>query len=147
MSYVGHDVGHVAHDVVGIRLSLPENSRFDFHPGQFVKLQFAKLPVRSYSMASQPNGSELEFHIRLVPGGAVGEYVVNQLQTGEFVEVRGSFGEAYWDDPHSARASHLLLLAGGTGMAPILSVLDAALGDGMPPEQIHVYHVLISRTN
>ena len=133
-------VGHVSHDVVVVRLALPENARFDFHPGQFVKLQFAKLPVRSYSMASQPNGSELEFHIRLVPGGAVGEYVANQLQTGESVEVRGPFGEAYWDDPQGALASQLLLLAGGTGMAPILSVLDAALGDGMPPEQIHVYH-------
>lgn len=133
-------VGHVAHDVVVVRLTLPKNSRFDFYPGQFVKLQFAKLPVMSYSMASQPTGAELEFHIRLVPGGVVSEYVSSVLRTGEFVEVRGPFGDAYWEDAHSARSGQLLLLAGGTGMAPILSVLDAALNDGMPPEQIHVYH-------
>jgi naphthalene 1,2-dioxygenase ferredoxin reductase component len=133
-------VGRVAHDVMVLRLALPKGVKFTFRAGQFAKLRFAKLPVRSYSMASQPGDPELEFHIRMVPGGAVSDYVARQLKTGETVEVRGPFGEAHWDDPQGARKGPLLLLAGGTGMAPMLSVLDAALNDGMPPEQIHVYH-------
>jgi naphthalene 1,2-dioxygenase ferredoxin reductase component len=133
-------VGPVAHDVMVLRLTLPKGAEFNFRPGQFAKLRFAKLPVRSYSMANQPGEAELEFHIRMVPGGTVSQYVANQLQTGEAVEVRGPFGDAYWHDIESARQGPLLLLAGGTGMAPMLSVLGAALNDGMPPEQIHVYH-------
>jgi naphthalene 1,2-dioxygenase ferredoxin reductase component len=133
-------VGHAAHDVMVLRLSPPVGQKFDFHPGQFAKLRFAKLPVRSYSMASQPGDADLEFHIRIVPGGAVSEHVASQLQLGETVEVRGPFGEAYWEDPEGARQGPLLLLAGGTGMAPIMSVLNAALHAGMPPKQIHVYH-------
>jgi naphthalene 1,2-dioxygenase ferredoxin reductase component len=133
-------IGHAAHDVIVLRLSPPAGERFSFHPGQFAKLRFGKLPVRSYSMASQPGNPDLEFHIRIVPGGAVSQYVASQVQTGEPVEVRGPFGDAYWQDPEGARQGPLLLLAGGTGMAPILSVLDAALKAHMPPEQIHVYH-------
>jgi naphthalene 1,2-dioxygenase ferredoxin reductase component len=133
-------VGRVAHDVMVVRLTPPGNQGFPFNPGQFAKLRFAKLPVRSYSMASQPNDPDLEFHIRIVPGGVVSDYVAKQLKPGETVEVRGPFGEAYWDDPDGARNGPLLLLAGGTGMAPIYSVLTAALNDGMPAEQIHVYH-------
>jgi naphthalene 1,2-dioxygenase ferredoxin reductase component len=133
-------IGQAAHDVMVLRLSAPAGQRLAFHPGQFAKLRFGNLPVRSYSMASQPSDADLEFHIRIVPGGVVSEYVAQTLQTGDMVQVRGPFGDAYWDEPEAARQGPLLLLAGGTGMAPIMSVLDAALGAGMPPEQIHVYH-------
>jgi naphthalene 1,2-dioxygenase ferredoxin reductase component len=133
-------VGQVAHDVVVLRLALPDGTRFAFRAGQFAKLRFAKLPVRSYSMANQPGESELEFHVRMVPGGQVSQYVATQVKVGEAVEVRGPFGEAFWHQNDERPDGPLLLLAGGTGMAPILSVLDAALSDGVPAEQIHVYH-------
>jgi naphthalene 1,2-dioxygenase ferredoxin reductase component len=133
-------VGQVTHDVVVLSLTLPEGSPFAFRPGQFAKLRFGKLPVRSYSMASQPGEGRLEFHIRVLPEGVVSQHVKTRLKVGDKVEVRGPFGDAYWDNPDDARDGPLLLLAGGTGLAPILSVLDAALADGMPPQQIHVYH-------
>ena len=133
-------IGQVAHDVVVLSLNLPDGVPFAFHAGQFAKLRFGKLPVRSYSMASQPGEGRLEFHIRVLPDGVVSQHVVKQLKVGDKVEVRGPFGDAYWDHPEDAKQGPLLLLAGGTGLAPILSVLDAALSDGMPPKQIHVYH-------
>ena len=135
-----YHIGRVAHDVVVLTLSPPAGASFAFRPGQFAKLRFGKLPARSYSMANQPGQGQLEFHIRMVPNGVVSQYVANQLKVGDPVEVRGPFGDAFWDDPDSAKRGPLLLLAGGTGLAPILSVLDAALDDGVPPKQIHVYH-------
>lgn len=135
-------VSAIAHDVMLLRLTPPANTKFDFRPGQFAKLRFVNLPARSYSMANQPGATELEFHIRIVPHGAASQYVAHQIATDEIVDVSGPVGEAYWDDPHGARNGPLLLLAGGTGMAPILSVLDAALSDGMPAEKIHVYHAV-----
>jgi naphthalene 1,2-dioxygenase ferredoxin reductase component len=133
-------VGRIAHDVVVLTLDLPANASFVFRPGQFAKLRFGKLPARSYSMANQPGEKQLEFHIRMVPGGMVSQHVAASLGVGDPVEVRGPFGDAFWEDAEDAKEGPLLLLAGGTGLAPILSVLDAALKDGVPPRQIHLYH-------
>lgn len=135
-------VEHVAHDVIVLTLSLPEGKDFDFRPGQFAKLRFGRLPLRCYSMANQPGQGQVVFHIRIVPQGLVSQCVATQIQTGDRVELRGPFGDAYWEGvEHSlCAAGPLLLLAGGTGLAPMLSVLDAALRDGYAPEQIHFYH-------
>ena len=131
-------IAPVAHDVYVVTLAAPPGQAFAFHAGQFAKLRFGKLPARKYSMASQPGQDLIEFHIRIVPGGVVSQFVATQLREGDKVELRGPFGDAYWD-PTSA-SGPLLLLAGGTGLAPILSVLDAALRHGVPPQQIHLYH-------
>ncbi|MBB1074574.1 2Fe-2S iron-sulfur cluster binding domain-containing protein [Rhodoferax sp. 4810] len=133
-------VAPVAHDVYVVTLATPPGQGFSFHPGQFAKLRFGKLPARKYSMASQPGLDLLEFHIRIVPGGVVSQHVATQLRHGDMVEVRGPFGDAYWEGPEEPHTGPLVLLAGGTGLAPILSVLDAALQDGVAPEQVHLYH-------
>jgi NAD(P)H-flavin reductase/ferredoxin len=133
-------VAPVAHDVFVVTLAAPNGLGFNFHPGQFAKLRFGKLPARKYSMASQPGQDLLEFHIRIVPDGVVSQYVATKLREGDTVEVRGPFGDAYWEGLEEAHTGPLVLLAGGTGLAPILSVLDAALKDGVPPEQVHLYH-------
>ncbi len=125
-------------DVVVLTLQLPERTPLHFRPGQFAKLRFGKLPSRSYSMANQPGEGKLVFHIRVLPGGAVSQHIAGGLMPGDRVEVRGPFGEACWQQ--GTRPAALLLLAGGTGLAPLLSVLDAALAEGMPAEQIHLYH-------
>ena len=135
-------VQRVAHDVVALTLSLPIGAKFEFRPGQFAKLRFGrKLPVRSYSMASQPGQSELVFHVRVVPDGLVSPYVAKELAAGEKVELRGPFGDASWqradDDVAGGR---ILLVGGGTGMAPILSILDAMLREGVVPGRMHVMH-------
>jgi naphthalene 1,2-dioxygenase ferredoxin reductase component len=135
------DIEYVAHDVVVVRMAIVQNEKFHFYPGQFAKLSFGKLPARSYSMASQPEDHVIEFHIRQVPGGVVSDYVANTLRVGDLVGLQGPFGESFWQTNESPTyQGPLLLLAGGTGMAPILSVLDAALKAGTPPHQIHVYH-------
>ena len=146
----------VTHDVVLLTVKLRPEQAFPFRAGQFAKLRFGRLPARSFSMASQPGEPELEFHIRIRPDGRVSQYVANELQPGDPVEVRGPFGEADWEGREGREGreggagtpgrgagrpmSHLLLLAGGTGMAPILSVLDAALNDGHDARTIDVYH-------
>lgn len=158
-------VEHASHDVVLLTVRLRPDQAFPFRAGQFAKLRFGRLPARSYSMASQPGEHELVFHIRVHPQGHVSQHVAHELRPGDPVEVRGPFGEACWQGSSGGggsgsrpasqppghaignpgpgahdRAAHLLLLAGGTGMAPILSVLDAALRDGHDPRSIDVYH-------
>lgn len=126
-----------ADDVMLVHMALPAGKAFNFRPGQFAKLRFGQLPVRSYSMANQPGEAELVFHVRIVPNGAASGHVDKSLQVGDVVEVQGPFGDAYWD---GRKEAPLLLLAGGTGLAPMLSVLDAAIKEGQAADQIHLYH-------
>lgn len=134
------EIEHVSHDVVVLKLMLPQGTAFAFRPGQYAKLRMGRLPARSFSMANQPGEGLLEFHIRVLPDGMVSGYIAEQLQRGQSVEVRGPFGDAVWEDQPAHGEEPLLLLAGGTGLAPMVSVLDAALRSGVAGRQIHLYH-------
>lgn len=120
-------VTHVAfpvRDVAVLRLALSAREQFFFTAGQYVNLAFAGAPPADFSLASIPGDTELEFHIRIVPGDLTCRYIAERVKPGEIALVRGPFGSAHW------RASHrgpMLLAASGTGLAPILSILRAAL--------------------
>jgi len=77
-----------------------------------------------------------------VPGGLVSPFVGHQLRGGAPVEVRGPFGDAHWD---GADEQPLLLVGGGTGLAPMLSILIAALAHGQSAGRIHLYHGVRAR--
>lgn len=126
-----------ARDIVVLTVDLPAGQAFDFRPGQYAKLCLPELPARSYSMANLPGQGQLVFHVRVLPDGRVSPHLARGLRPGDPVELRGPFGDACWSGPQPGR---LLLLGGGTGIAPILSVLDAALRDGQAADGIHVYH-------
>jgi NAD(P)H-flavin reductase/ferredoxin len=131
------ELRRAASDVIVVALELDGGARFVFRPGQFAKLHFDRLPPRSYSMASQPDERRVEFHVRVLPQGAVGQHLASRAQPGDAVVLDGPHGDAYWHGPTTDR---LLLLGGGTGLAPILSILDAALRDGQDAQRIVVYH-------
>lgn len=112
-----------------LRGELPRNSAFTFHPGQYVNI---KLPdsdeFRSYSMANAPTNSNLlEFHIRLLPDGQMSNFLRRPDIVGESVEIAGPKGVFYLrggDKP-------ILMIAGGTGLAPMVSILRTlAQSDG-----------------
>ena len=85
-------------------------------------------PDRSFSAANRPGSTRLEFHVRIYPHGKVSEYLArNEIMAGDILTLRGPFGsvELVHDDFRPA-----ILVAGGTGLAPIKAVLDAAFADG-----------------
>ncbi|HWQ38464.1 MAG TPA: 2Fe-2S iron-sulfur cluster-binding protein [Burkholderiales bacterium] len=117
------------HDVLRLRLEILAGGPFTFSAGQFARLEFAvaRGNERDYSMASMPGDEILEFHIRVMPQGVVSKRVAQQLRPGDEVRVCGPLGTAY------LRAQHpgpILAVAGGTGLAPIRSILAAALAGG-----------------
>jgi ferredoxin-NAD(P)+ reductase (naphthalene dioxygenase ferredoxin-specific) len=121
------------HDIK--RLILRPAKPLAFTPGQYATLQFTPEHVRPYSMAGLPGDRDLEFHIRLVPGGRVTGYVAQQLKIGDSVRVSGPLGTAYLRRKHEGP---MLCVAGGTGLAPVLSIVRGALAEGMR-NPIHVY--------
>lgn len=122
----------LTHDIR--RLRLRSAKPLEFSPGQYSNLQFTPQHIRPYSMANA-GGDELEFHVRLVQGGHVTGYIEESLKVGDQVRVSGPLGTAYLRRKH---AGPMLCVAGGTGLAPVLSIVRGALAHGME-NPLHVY--------
>lgn len=116
------------HDITVVRLAVEAGGPFSFSAGQYASVTFPGQPPRDYSMASRPDDAEIEFHIRAMDGGAVSHYVNDQLEVGDAVRVEGPMGLAYLREQH---AGPILAVAGGSGLAPIKSIVEEALGKGM----------------
>jgi len=123
----------LTHDIT--RLLLRPARPIEFSPGQYVQLQFAPGLSRPYSMAGLCGDAMLEFHVRQVPGGRVSGHIANQLRVGDAVKVSGPLGAAYLRRRH---AGPVLCVAGGTGLAPVLSILRGAAALGLR-NPIHLY--------
>lgn len=126
-------IDDLTHDIK--RLLLRPAKAIEFSPGQYVQLQFTPDLGRPYSMAGLCGDGQLEFHIRLVPDGRVTGYLANTLKVGDAVKVSGPLGSAYLRRRHPGP---MLCVAGGTGLAPILSIVRGAVAQEMT-HPIHLY--------
>ena len=128
-------IDDLTHDIKGLRLTIEAGGPFSFSAGQYAQLEFAPGLSRHYSMASTPSEQELAFHVRHMPGGRTSAYVASQLRIGNRVKVSGPLGVAYLRERH---AGPVLLVAGGSGLAPIESILRALL-DGRHGHPVTLY--------
>jgi naphthalene 1,2-dioxygenase ferredoxin reductase component len=126
----------VTHDVLRLRLAIESGGPYTFSAGQFAKLQFpfARETPRDFSMANRPDDPTLEFHIRCIAGGLSAQIPAN-LKMGDLVRVSGPFGTSYLREQH---AGPIIAIAGGTGLAPIRSIVATALEQGLKGP-IHLY--------
>ena len=116
------------HDIKRLRLAIEAGGPFSFSPGQYAALCFAGQAPRDYSMANRPDEAELEFHVRRSAGGGASRYVAEMLRVGDAVKVEGPFGSSFLRDKHTGP---ILAIAGGSGLAPIKSIVESALAAGM----------------
>lgn len=117
----------LTHDIKGLRLAVEAGGPMTFSAGQYAEVEIAPGLSRHYSMANTPDERELLFHVRHMPGGRTSSYVATQLKVGDKVKVSGPLGVSYLRDNH--RGS-IVLVAGGSGLAPIQSILCTALERG-----------------
>jgi CDP-4-dehydro-6-deoxyglucose reductase/ferredoxin-NAD(P)+ reductase (naphthalene dioxygenase ferredoxin-specific) len=122
------------HDIKRLRLEL-DGAPLIFAAGQYVQLQFGRLPARSFSMANRPDEHILEFHIRRTASGGASAYVAEQLRLNERVELKGPFGSAALRSNHGGP---MIAAAGGSGLAPIRSIVRTALAARVT-QPIHLY--------
>jgi Na+-transporting NADH:ubiquinone oxidoreductase subunit F len=124
----------LTHDIKEVRLQLTEPAEMDFIAGQFIQLEvpayeLTEEPVyRAYSISSPPSSrNEIELEIRLVPNGICTTYVHRHLKKGDAVTINGPYGEFFRRDGES----EMICIAGGSGMAPIKSLLNDMLDKGI----------------
>jgi naphthalene 1,2-dioxygenase ferredoxin reductase component len=116
------------HDIKRLRLAIEAGGPFSFSAGQYAALTFAGQAPRDYSMANRPDEPELEFHIRRSASGGASTYVAERLRIGDQVKVEGPFGSSFLREKHTGP---ILAIAGGSGLAPIKSIVESALAAGM----------------
>lgn len=126
----------LTHDIKQLRLAVDAGGPYSFSAGQHAKLKFGPgIPERNYSMANRPSQALLEFLVRSMPQGRASGYVFTSLHVGDEVTVSGPLGNAYLRDNHRGP---ILAVAGGSGMAPITSIVETAL-EADPTRRIHLY--------
>lgn len=129
------ELNDLTHDIKRIRISLDARGPLFFEAGQYAHVRFEGAPGRSYSMANTPGQDSLEFHIRRVPGGMTSGHVHEALRVGEKARLDLPLGASFLRQHHPGP---ILCIAGGSGLAPIQSIVETALAQGMK-QPIHVY--------
>jgi CDP-4-dehydro-6-deoxyglucose reductase len=129
----------LAPDVMQLLLRLPSVEPLRFHPGQYLDVLLEGGRRRSFSIASPPHDSELiELHVRRVSGGGFTERLFGggaaPLAPGSLLRIEGPIGQFTYRDG----AGPALLVAGGTGFAPLKSMLRHALETG-GRRRLHLY--------
>lgn len=119
--------------IVEMRLR-PVGQAIRFWPGQYIQLgrhspqAQENIPYRSYSIANSPRpDGEMVLHISRADHGKTSLWAHEKLEVGSTVKIHGAYG-TFIGDPSAA--TPVLCLAAGTGLAPILSLTEAALRRG-----------------
>ncbi|WP_440878056.1 benzoate 1,2-dioxygenase electron transfer component BenC [Vibrio natriegens] len=104
-----------------IELKITAQSDIGFLPGQYVNIQVpGSNETRAYSFSSLPGSRELSFLIRNVPGGLMSSWLVGKAKSNDTVTLTGPMGVFYLRPVERP----VVMLAGGTGLAPFLSMLE-----------------------
>ena len=113
----------LAEDVMALWLKLPSNERLQFLPGQYLDFLLKDGKRRSFSLANSPEeDSLLELHIRHVPGGQFTDHVFSAMKAKDIMRISGPYGSFFLRESDKPA----IFLAGGTGFAPIKSILQHA---------------------
>lgn len=123
------------HDIRRVWLKTESGGPFVFSAGQYASVTFQGVPPRDYSMANRPDEQLLEFHVRRMTDGVTSMHVATSLKTGDRVRVEGPFGTSYLRENHRGP---IVAIAGGSGLAPIKSIVEEALAKKLP-QHIYLY--------
>jgi NAD(P)H-flavin reductase/ferredoxin len=114
-----------APDVTILQLRFPAGAKAKFKAGQYLSVKLEDGSFRHFSMANAPHLNDgAELHIRHVPGGRFSQHVAEGLAEGDLLEVSIPFGDFYLREEHD---TPIVLLASGTGFAPIKSIVEDAI--------------------
>lgn len=127
-----------ADDVMRVFLQLPKSQSFNFMPGQYIDIIMKDGQRRSFSIANLPQHAAeegLELHIRHVADGHFTSKIFTSLRPRDLLRFEGPFGTYLLQ---SEAEQPMIMVAGGTGFAPIKSLVLQAL-DSHPTQRIHLF--------
>jgi benzoate/toluate 1,2-dioxygenase reductase subunit len=121
-------VQQLSETTLGFAIELEQGADVSFLSGQYVNVEVPGTGLtRSYSFSSAPGARRFEFVVRNVPQGRMSTFLAKDAQVGQPIAFSGPYGSFYLREVQRP----LLLLAGGTGIAPFLSMLQVLVAGGM----------------
>lgn len=125
----------LAGDVLHLALDVPPEADLLYRAGQYINILLPDGSHRSFSMASRPHPQALDFHIRRIPDGRFTNGEAAQLRPGDRLAVELPHGTFCY---HAEDYRPLLMVATGTGLAPIKSILESLMDDeDCPPVSLY----------
>jgi len=119
----------LADDVMALYLRLPANERLQFLAGQYIEFLLKDGARRSFSMGNAPHDDELiQLHVRRVAGGQFTDHVFGKMKERDILRLEGPLGTFFLREES---AKPIVLVASGTGFAPIKSIVENALHKGV----------------
>ena len=127
----------LANNVMRIRLRLPKAQRLQFLAGQYVEILLPGGKRRAFSIASPPQlEDEIELHIRHIDGGDFTGWVFDELKERDILRLEGPQGTFFVR--HHEPERPMILMGGGTGFAPLKSMIEDLLAHG-DKRPIHLF--------
>ena len=122
----------LAHDVIALYLRLPAVEEFAYQPGQYIDVLLPGGRRRSFSIAAPPRDRGLlELHVRRVAGGEFTERLFGANPEKMLLSIEGPLGSFRYHPSEGPAEVPLLMLAGGTGYAPLNSILHHLVERGI----------------
>jgi len=122
---------------ISLTVKLADIRQLSFLPGQYVNIRVpGTMEARAYSFSSAPGAETVTFLIRNVPGGVMSSYLTGHAKPGDEVVLKGPLGSFYLRDLKRP----VVMLAGGTGLAPFLSMLGQLARTGGSAQPIHLIY-------
>ncbi len=124
-------MGLLSHDVMQLKLKLPETERLQFMAGQYLEILLKDGKRRAFSIANAPHDDAfIELQIRHVPDGHFGDFVFDGLKEKTLMRIEGPLGSYYLRENGDRP---IILMGGGTGFAPLKGMLE------------HAFHIQLDR--
>lgn len=131
------EVSRLSDSTLSVTLQGDDLNKLSFLPGQYANLGVPGTDQhRAYSFSSMPKNGEVSFLIRNVPNGLMSGYLTQRAKPGDSMTVAAPLGSFYLREI----TRPLLFLAGGTGLAPFLAMLDKIVAAGGSPQPIHLIY-------
>ncbi|NKJ47663.1 CDP-6-deoxy-delta-3,4-glucoseen reductase [Burkholderia sp. SG-MS1] len=125
----------LSRDVTRLVLAIDNNVRLAFRPGQYLNVLLGEAGTRSFSMASGPDETLIELHIRRIDGGYFTQDLLSAMRPGDTLDIGAPLGGFGY---HEEDYRPIVMAATGTGIAPLRSMLATLLGsEDVPPIDLY----------
>jgi len=120
------ELERLSESTVKFAVQIEDRESLNYLPGQYMNIAPPNVDWhRSYSFSSGPSEDTVTFLVKLTPGGKMSEYLVDEAKVGDTLNLTGPMGSFFLREP----VNPILLLAGGTGLAPVMSILEKLTED------------------
>ena len=129
-------IERLAPDVMAIHLKLPASERLQFLAGQYIDILLKDGSKRSFSLANAPHDDALlQLHVRHIAGGVFTDHVFSTMKARDILRFNGPHGSFHLREESP---KPLILVAGGTGFAPIKAIVEHAIAEQCQ-RPMHIY--------